>query len=70
MSSYLIASPTNVGLLAEQREAGHGHGHGVHVDGPEVHEEDNLQLDVRLPADGDAAANVGVLPVPEQKQIP
>ena len=36
----------------------------LHIDGPEVHEEDDLQLDVRLPTDRDPGPVVGILPVP------
>lgn len=44
----VVAAAADVGLLAEQVEAAHRHQHGVHVDAPQVQEEDHLQLDVRL----------------------
>ena len=66
---FIISPIPDIRLLTEEGEAGHGHRHGVHVDGPKVHEEDDLELDVRLPADGDAAAHVGVLAVPEQEKV-
>ena len=42
----------------------------LHVDGPKIHEEDDLQLDVRLTTDGNAGAHVGVLAMPQQELVP
>ena len=48
----LVTASPDVSLLAQEAEAGHGHEDGLHVDGPEVHEVDDLQLDMSLSTDG------------------
>lgn len=40
---HLVRAAANVGLLAQQREAGHGHEHSLQIDAPQVHEENNLK---------------------------
>ena len=66
---HLVGAAANVGLLAEQGEAGHADQDGFGVDAPEVHEQDHLQLDMGLPTDGNLRAHVGVVTVFFQELI-
>ena len=49
---HLVGAAPDVGLLAQQAEAGHADQHGLGVNAPEVHEQHHLQLDVSLSAYG------------------
>ena len=65
----VIGSAPDVRLFAEEAEAAHGDEDGVHVDAPEVEEEDHLQFDVRLLGDAHLGADVGVVAVPEEERV-
>ncbi len=40
---HLVGAATDIGLFAQQREAGHRHEDGLQVDAPQVHEENDLK---------------------------
>lgn len=60
----------DVSLFAEEAEAGHGDLHGLWVDAPQVHEENDLEFDVGLLANGYVGAVVDVVPVPLEEEVP
>ena len=66
---HFIAASPNVGLLTEQGEAGHGHQNRLHVDGPEVHEENYLQFYMCLTAYGNLTANISIVAMPVEELV-
>lgn len=61
LHGHFVGGATDVRLLAEVAETGHGHEHGLRVGTPQEHVEAHLQLRLRLTADGNTAADGGTL---------
>ena len=65
----LVEAEANVRLVGEESETGHGDLHRLGVDGPEIDEEDDLQLRVRVLGHGNVRAEIGVLLVMNKKGV-
>jgi len=66
---HFVEAEADFGLLTEEAEAGHGGLDGVHVDTPQVDEEDDLELELGVLGHGDVAALVGGVLVVEEKGV-
>lgn len=65
----LVEAKANLGFFAKQAEARHGSLDRLHVYAPQIHEEDNLELELRVLRHGNVAAHVGVVLVVEQEHV-